>query len=192
MGTGMKSKKKTKRQIKARPVTLPINPWDEGAAGRANRIGLVQEDATDLDPETGKPTPNPNGVKRMRRVDMLEVWHRKGVISTAGYNAGEKLRDAFDKTQMGASINMASDRVDSSPKPDHAVTIQIDRISRFAALNKLVAPEDRAVIDTCIIGGHSPAYVTDRYGRRPYYGPGHAAGLIHVRDALDRLAKRMG
>ena len=34
----------------------------------------------------------------MRRVDMIEVWHRKRVISTDGYNAAEKLHDAFERT----------------------------------------------------------------------------------------------
>lgn len=166
--------------------------WDEGASGPANRAGLEQEDATDMDPATGKPVPNPNGVKRLRRVDMLEVWHRRQVISTAGFNAAEKLRDAFARTQMGASIDMAQDRVDSSPKPDHAVTIQIDRISQFSAIMACVAPQDRQIIDLCILHGHSPAKMRDRDGRRPYFGRGHADGLVHIRDALDRLAKRMG
>lgn len=184
--------KQAKRHIPARPVSLAPNPWDEGASGQANRHGLEQEAATELDPETGKEKPNPNEVKRFRRVDMLEVWHRKGTISTAGYNAGEKLRDAFSRTQMGASINFVQDRVDSSPKPDHAVTIQIDRISAYAALAKLIPPQDRDILDTCVIHGHSPAALRTKEGRRPYNGPGHAAGLIHVREALDRLAKRMG
>ena len=64
-------------------VTLAPNPWDMGADGPANRIGLIEEAATEIDPETGKETPNPNNVKRARRVDMLEVWHRRGWITTA-------------------------------------------------------------------------------------------------------------
>lgn len=72
------------RSREPRPVTLPSQPtqWDMGANGPANRRGLKQEDAMDVDPVTGK-TSNPNGVKRMRRVDMLERWHRKGQISAA-------------------------------------------------------------------------------------------------------------
>lgn len=185
-------KAKPKRRIPAKAISLPPNPWDEGATGQANRHGLEQEPATDMDPETGKPVPNPNGVKRCRRVDMLEVWYRKKIISTAGFNAGEKLRDAFNRTQMGASINMVQDRVDSSPKPDHAVTIQIDRISQYARLMALVELQDRQIIDCCILHGHSPAMMRTKDKRRPYYGRGHAAGLAHIRDALDRLAKRMG
>ena len=169
-------------------VTLTM--WDGGATGPANRArDQVVEPATDPDPETGKPTPNPNGVRRLRFVDMLEIWHRQGVISTAGYNAAEKLRDAFLATQRAPGWP-DNDRVQSSPKPDHAVTIQIDRLAAFHDIWKFVTEGDRRILDTCILHDHSPAHLTIA-GRRPYYGPRHTDGLRHVRAALDRLAGRM-
>lgn len=180
------------RQRKGRtasPVSLAPPPWDMGATGPANRAGLELEDATELDPATGKDVPNPNGVKRVRRVDMLGVWHRKGVISTAGYNAAEKLRDAFAATQKSPGWP-DNDRVQSSPKPDHAVTIQIDRLSAYHRIAKLIPPQDRAIIGMCVIEARSAAHITTD-GRRPYYGPGHKAGLTHLREALDRLADKM-
>ena len=57
-------------------VAMPTT-WDHGATGPANRVGLVTEPAVDADPVTGKIV-NPNGIKRARRVDMLEIWHSKG------------------------------------------------------------------------------------------------------------------
>lgn len=182
-----------KRRRKAqKAVTLSTMPseWDMGATGQANRIGLVQEDATELDPKTGKPMPNPNGVKRMRRVDMLEVWHRKGIISTAGFNAAERLRDALEATQRSAGWP-DNDRVQSSPKPDHAVTIQIDRLSKFHGINRLVPRDDQPIINACVFNRASPMAVTIN-GTRPYRGAGYQRGLDHLRDALDRLAKAMG
>lgn len=192
----MKQKRKLKNgtRYQAAPisaVTTTIAPWDMGATGPANRAGLEREDATELDPKTGKPIPNPNRVSRMRRVDMLEVWHRKGVITTAGYNAAVSLRNAFEATQKAPGWP-DNDRVQSSPKPDHAVAIMIDRVSAYHAINKLVHPGDAAIVDMCVIQDSSPAYIRDKDGKRPYYGPGHKAGIAHIRAALDRLAKRMG
>lgn len=172
-------------------ITMPSSAWDEGATGPANRHGLVREAATDIDPETGKETPNPNNVMRMRRVDMLEVWARKGRISAAGYNAADKLRRAYLAT-FKAPGWPDNDRVQSSPKPDHAVTIQIERLSDFHEFWKVVVAADRAIIGWCILHDHSAATLRDDRGRRPYYGHGHAAGMKHLREALDRLAEKIG
>ncbi len=169
-------------------ITIATTPWDLGAAGPANRANLTVEDAAEIDPETGKVV-NPNGLKRARRVDMLEVWHRRGTISTAGYNAAEKLRDAYEAT--GKSPGWPdNDRVQSSPKPDHAVTIQIDRLSAFAALMARVCNGDRAIVWHCILEGHAPTTVV--INRRKPYALDNAAGMAHVREALDRLAAAMG
>lgn len=175
------------RPRERKPVSMPSQPtqWDMGANGPANRRGLKQEDAMEQDPVTGK-TSNPNGVKRMRRVDMLERWHRKGQISAAGYTAACALRDAFEATGRTTSVDPTQDRVDSSPKPDHAAEIQIDRVSRFHAINRHVAAEDRAIIDACILSGGTPASL------RQYRGRMHSAGMIHLSEALDRLAYCMG
>lgn len=175
------------RPRERKPVSLPSQPtqWDMGATGPANRAGLHQEDAMEKDPVTGKAA-NPNGVKRMRRVDMLERWHRKGQISAAGYTAACALRDAFEATGRSASMDPTQDRVDSSPKPDHAVEIQIDRLSRFHQINRHVAPEDRAIIGACVLSGGTPASL------RQYRGRMHQAGMIHLSEALDRLASSLG
>lgn len=175
------------RPRERKPVSMPSQPtqWDMGANGPANRRGLKQEDAMDVDPVTGK-TSNPNGVKRMRRVDMLERWHRKGQISAAGYTAACALRDAFEATGRTPSVDPTQDRVDSSPKPDHAVEIQIDRVSRFHAINRHVAAQDRAIIDACILSGGTPASL------RQYRQAKYPQGMQHLHDALERLARAIG
>ena len=165
-----------------RPVKMPpAAPWDFGAQGQANQHGLTIEDATETTPE-GR-SANPNGVKRARRVDMLERWHRLGQISTAGFNAAEKLRDAFEATERAPGWP-DNDRVQSSPKPDHAVTIQIDRLSRFHDTAKHVHPDDQRIINHCVLSRGTPCGLRE-YRRNP------EAGMAALRDALDRLAARL-
>ena len=177
----------------------PFTPgWDMGACGEANRQGLQQEEAGEIDATTGKMV-NPNNVRRVRRVDMLEHWQRHGTISQAGYTAACKLRDAFENTQRGPGTSFEQDRVDSSPKPDHAVTIQIDRISAFEKVYRHVTMADRPLINHCVLNGvqdgvaasATPASLRIK-GKRPYFGANYPSGLVALSAALDRLAKAMG
>lgn len=171
-------------------VSLAPSPWDFGATGPANRAGLEIEDAADIDPETGEVI-NPNNVKRARRVDMLGVWHRRGWITTAGFNAAEALRDAFEATQRAPGWP-DNDRVQSSPKPDHAVTIQIDRLSRYHAVARLIITADMPIITACVLDRGGPDRVRNRSGVQVYIGETMRDGYKHLADALDRLAKAMG
>ena len=168
-----------------KPAPLPTGPtqWDQGAQGSANRLGLVIE-------PVGDGTDNPNGILRARRVDMLEVWHRKGTITTAGFNAAEALRNAFENTQRAPGWP-DSERVDSSPKPDHAVTIQIDRLSAYHAISRHIITGDAGILSCCVLQPGLPSNLRVD-NRRPYHGAGYQRGLEHLRDALDRLAKTMG
>ena len=153
--------------------------WDHGAMGQANRIGLVTEERGEIDPKTGK-VQNPNGVTGVRRVDLLEFWRNRGTISEEGYTAAVSLKLAFDATMKGKPALPDNDRVQSSPKPDHAIDIQIDRLSRYHAMMRFVASRDRRIVTACVIHGWHPSRV---------YGSGRTQeGLAHLRDAVDRLA----
>lgn len=100
---------------------------------------------------------------------MLEVWHRRGWITTAGFNAAEKLRDAFEATQRAPGWP-DNDRVQSSPKPDHAVTIQIDRLSKYHVIARLILAADMQIIAACVLDRHGPERVRDKRGHRIYAG----------------------
>ncbi len=185
-----RKKKLPKARMKSdAPITLAQPQWDMGASGKANRHGLQQEEAGEIDATTGKMV-NPNNIRRMRRVDMLEHWQRHGTISQAGYAAACKLRNAFENTQRSPGTSFEQDRVDSSPKPDHAVAIAIDRISGFHKVNRFVIADDQPLVHHCVLGGGSPASLRVR-GVRIYYGPNYASGLVALSAALDRLAKAM-
>ena len=169
---------------KAAVSLAPAPSWDMGATGPANRVGLVVEPRGEIDPATGKQV-NPNGVKGARRVDMLEVWRNRGVITQSGFAAAEALRNAFEATQRAPGWP-DNERVQSSPKPDHAVTIQIERLSRYHDLARRVAVQDRAIIAACVLYPGIPARLPQYRGRR------YAEGLAHLRAALDRLANVRG
>ena len=184
-----------RKVIPTHMVTTSRAPWDFGAKGQANQAGLIVEDAPTIDTVTGRRL-NPNGVKRARRVDMLEVWHRAGKISTQALNAAEKLRDAFEATQRAPGWP-DNDRVQSSPKPDHAVTIQIDRLARYEVIMRLVPTADRPIIDACVLSRGGPGDVRLGGGSRPYLNTKddttrHEAGLKALSAALVRLAVAMG
>ena len=163
-------------------VTLAETPWDHGATGPANRRGLIIEQRGDIDPDTGE-TINPNGITGARRIDLLHYWLKRGSISTAGYNAAVMLKDAFDDTMRSKPSLPDNDRVQSSPKPDHAVAIQIDRISRYQKLARYVAAEDKSLISACVLDGQHPSRVYGALRTRE--------GLAHLREALDRLSDAM-
>ena len=163
-------------------VVVAAMPWDHGAMGAANRVGLVVEERGELDPATGKVV-NPNKVTGVRRVDLLDFWHGRGSISTGGMNAAKVLRAAYEQTMRSPPALPDNDRVQASPKPDHAIDIQIERISRFAKLMKLVADEDREIVTVCVLDGGHPARV---YGATKV-----REAFDHLNAALDRLHSAM-
>lgn len=175
---------------------VTLRHMDTGAMGPANRVGLVAEEAATIDPDTGE-AKNPNGMLRYRRVDMLEKWHRDGQLSAAAYTVAAALRDAFCATLRAPTVDLTQDRVDASPKPDHAVAVQVDRLSAFHAIwRRVTRPDDRAILSWCILvpGGHTcraPGDITVN-GVHPYRGSPerHAAGMKRLSDALERLAAR--
>ena len=85
---------KSKPMKSMRAVTVSKEPWDMGADGPANQHRLRHEPATDIDPETGKETPNPNGVMRRRRDDWVTRYERKGKLTRDQAAAAAKLLDA--------------------------------------------------------------------------------------------------
>lgn len=191
-----KSRRRTKLKkgtnAKAQPralVSVASSPWDMGATGPANRARESRiEDGVDpeVDPDTGEvKTRNPNGVKRRVFYDMLDVYYRRGWITKRGFNAASALRDAWQRTEQGQGNDWSKERVDSTPKPDAAVAVQIDRMSALVAITRHIPPEDHSILLTVACEGHA-------IGRlRQYRGMNHDKGKRHLHDALERLADRI-
>lgn len=83
------------RQAKKKPVTILQAPWDCGASGPANQIGLVTEEAAEIDAETGK-RDNPNRVTRKRRQSMIEKYFLARKLTRDQFNIAKELRDAAE------------------------------------------------------------------------------------------------
>jgi len=191
-----KSRRRTKLKNgtnpKAQPralVSLNASPWDMGADGPANRAreSRVEEGVDpEVDPDNGEVKHrNPNGVKRRVFYDMLDVYHRRGWITKRGFNAASALRDAWQRTEQGQGNDWSKERVDSSPKPDAAVAIQIDRMSALIGITRHIPAEDHRILLTVACEGQA-------IGRlRQYRGMNHDKGRRHLHDALERLANRI-
>lgn len=99
---------------KRKPAAPAAPPWDHGATGPANRHGLVEEPATEIDPETGKDRPNPNRVTRVRRILALEDYAARGVITRRQLSIGLELHAASlgapERDSLAAIGEIAPDR----------------------------------------------------------------------------------
>lgn len=178
---GTKATAQPRQKVRVHPA-----PWDMGADGPANRArDSVVMDASEpeVDVETGEiKRCNPNGVKRRVFYDMLDVYYQRGWITKRGYSAGVALRDAWERTEQGAAIDWSQDRVDSTSKPDAAIAIQIDKVSRLVGITRRIPKDDHRILMTVACEKNS-------IGRLPKYrGKNHERGKTHLHDALERLA----
>lgn len=139
----------------------------------------VIEDAKTFDEEKGQWV-NPNGVKRARRVDLIESYHAQGKIDYRGMLAGLALRMAYETTMKSAPA-IKKIQVDTFPKPDANIAIIIDRISRFSIVYGLVPLEDRPILDCVILQNAGPNNIG-------FKGSAYHKGIARLQEALTRLA----
>lgn len=176
-----KGRLKNGTNAKAKPrgeVTLAEPKGDMGALGPANRARVSKV--------TPAMKPNPNGISQMKYYDMLEVYHQRGLITDRGFDAGNKLRAAWETTQKGMGNDWSKPMVDSTPKPDAAVAVMVDRVSALVRITRQIPQHDAAILEGVACQGLP-------IGRVPGYSDmRHDQGKAHLREALDRLAERLG
>jgi hypothetical protein len=136
---------------KAPKVTLPATPtsWDKGATGPANRERLRSEPATDIDPETGRETPNPNGVNRMRRDPWVIIYANNGHLTRAQVDAANELFVAAEGKKERdplAAIVKVRQAGTSDPEAD-----RVDARAYFWELWAMVPRASRPVVDRVVI-----------------------------------------
>lgn len=171
-----------KIKTKKRAPYTPPTTWDAGPNTAAQRAGRVVEDVTETDPATGKRV-NPNAVKRARRIDMAESYHKQGLITERQMKAAIKLREAYEATMRGPAAIKAV-QVDSSPKPDQHIAITIDRVSKFIAISRHIPQPYEGIVKHVAIDNRSIGSM--------YKGRLHAKGVLMLREGLDLLADAMG
>lgn len=171
-----------KIKAKKRGPYTPPTTWDAGPNTAAQKAGKVVEDVTETDPTTGKRV-NPNGVKRARRIDMIESYHKRGRVTDRQMRAALKLREAYEATLRGPAA-IKEIQVDSSPKPDQHVAITIDRMSKFIAISRHIPQPYAGIVEHVAIHNRSVGSM--------YRGRLHSKGVLLLREGLDRLADAMG
>lgn len=82
-----------------------------------------------------------NGRRYRRAMHPLEVMHEKGLLTKRQCDAGLAFSSAWEATCRGPSSDLSRPRVDSSPKPDVSVTIQLERKARYTTLAKALPRE---------------------------------------------------
>ena len=138
------------------------------------------EDAAYTDPETGKKE-NPNGVKRARRIDLVESYHKRGKITERQLKAAQALRLAYEGTMRTAPA-IKKVQVDSSPKPDQHISIQVDRMSELHNVSRHIPVASKHVVDVVVYQNNSVGW------SKLYRGRKLATGMDLLRSGLDAIA----
>lgn len=163
------------------PVT-PANPtsWDKGACGKANLDRLRPEPATDLDPETGKEQPNPNGIKRNRRECWIDRYARKGKLTKAQQSAALRLYAAWAGHPARDPLAALSAKVDGRGCDD-PMAIKVDQRREFYAMWAKVPRQARPYVEHVVLNDLSIRSMNGCTGRgEPIY-------MKRLCDGLDAI-----
>lgn len=147
------ARKRRRITQKAKPVSavsVAPSPWDQGATGPANRRRLVEEDATEIDPETGKQRPNPNGVRRMRRETWVVRYARQGKLNREQATVAVNLHAAWAGFPVRDPLAALGEAVDRS-KCDDPLAVMVDAKRWFYAMWKKVPTRCRPVIEHVVL-----------------------------------------
>lgn len=145
--TGKPVKAKRKRGKAPSSPAVPAS-WDRGADGPANRQRLAIEPATEFNPETGRETPNPNGVKRRRRKSWVQVYLATGRITPGQAAAAITLRMAAEGMQERDPLAAMGD-VRSAPGDMAAARIDARRY--FRSLWERIPALSRPVVERVVL-----------------------------------------
>lgn len=171
------------KQAKKKKVTVPKMPWDTGPNTLAQNYMRVIEDANYTDPETGKKV-NPNGVRRARRIDWAELYHSKGVMTKRQLRAADALVMAWERTfRTPPAIKKV--QVDVSPRPDAAISMQIDRVSKYHRLAKEIPKRSWPYVRHVVVDNRPLSSMAKGGAQLARY-------MDRMKDGLDALADFLG
>ena len=168
------------------PLTLAPAPWDHGATGRANKRGLVTEEA--VDPQADKDSPNPNRVTRKRRVEWIEAYTKKGWLDGRQYTIAIALRDAAEGARNADPLAAFGNKIDRAAGCPDPLAVAYDRRRRFHDMWPLVPPHTRFVVEWVVIDNKPLGGIPGARGS----GPAIRRHLDRLCAGLDALAERWG
>ena len=140
-----KAKKRPGRPRAKRHVSTAPSPWngDHGTGTAAATAG------TQLEQVLNDNGANPNHMGRRRRVDVLDAI----TLTMRQRQAAEAVRDAYSRVQMLSSGGPLKEQVQSSPKPDATIAVQVDANSRWVYVMKPVPWRARELVEhVCCYG----------------------------------------
>mgnify|MGYP001803260075 CR=1 FL=1 len=167
-----RAKRRGGRPRKKQHVSLAPVPFngDHGTGTQAALAGTVLEAVTD---EKGA---NPNHMGRRRRVDVLDAIN----LTMRQRQAAEAIRDAFSRVEMLSSGGPLKEQVQSSPKPDRAIAVQVDANSRWVHVTKPIPYRARELVEhVCCYG-------------KPLRTSGYVRASDLFKLLMDRVADHMG
>lgn len=169
----MAKRRRKIRQTKGGKITLkadlPPN-GDHGPTTTAATAGTV------LEPVEGS---NPNNFARRRRVMIIDTMLKRGSLTTRQWQAATELQIAWLAVERLSSGQPLKERVQSSPKPDAAVDIQVAAMSRHLRARKPLTAEERALVD-CICYRNLGAIFS-----------GVPMAMPKFREAMDKVADHL-
>jgi hypothetical protein len=139
-----------KQHARKKPVSLAPTAWDMGATGPANRERLHEEPATEIDPETGKDQPNPNGVRRVRRHAWAAIYATQGKLTAAQAAAAANLYAAWAGHPARDPLAAIGETVDRERYTDPQ-SATVDARRRFYAMWQIVPRASRPVLEHVVL-----------------------------------------
>jgi hypothetical protein len=170
----MAKRRRKIRQTKGGKITLPADlppNGDHGPRTAAATAGTV------LEPVEGS---NPNNFARRRRVMVIDTMLKRGTLTMRQWQAATELQVAWLSVERLSSGSPLQERVQSSPKPDAAVDIQVAATSRHIRARKPLTAEEAEIVD-CICYRNLESV----FCRVPM-------ALPKFREAMDKVADRLG
>lgn len=162
-------------------VSVAPCPWDMGADGPANRVGLVKENRGEVDHETGQRMKH-NGVVGVRRLSVAGRYLAHGLLTRRQFEAADQLRKAWEQKDRSPPA-IAEVKVDHSPKPDDRTAIIVDRATAYVRVSRFVPKQYAAYINHV---ARDDRHIGSMAGyRRKVY-------MDRLRKGLDMLADNMG
>ena len=136
-------KKRAGRRRSAVRVSLPKIKLsgDHGTGTLAATAG------TELVPLVDEKGSNPNNIGRRQRISIINRMLRDGKLTQRQYQAAEAIQIAYERVQALQGSIQIRERVDASPRPDAAITMQVERISRLAHVTKPIRRRDRFIVE---------------------------------------------
>ena len=169
---------RTRKQRARKMASLPPMPLggDHGTGTTAATTGTVLEAIKD---DKGR---NPNNMGQRRRKIIVNDMLSRGTITMRQHQAAEAIQMAHLSVERLSSGGPLKEQVQSSPKPDAAITIQVGANSRLVHVMKPIKACDRALIEA-VCWHNKPL--------RSAIRGGYVRGYARFRDALDAVADHL-